>query len=83
MEKITASENQQSFLAKALQTPEAKEALGEGFAALLTTGDADKAWQAIIATGQRNGSLAVAQVAFLLDLLKAIADLLRNRQDYI
>jgi hypothetical protein len=79
MYSSNASETDRLFVTRALRTPEAKEALGEGFAVLLTTGDADKAWKAMIGAGQRNGSLAAVQVAFLFDLLTAVADILDKR----
>jgi hypothetical protein len=55
-----------------LQTKEAKEAIGTGFLTMLQTGSLDKGIDAMLATGEKNGSLPVAKLAFFLDLINSV-----------
>ncbi|GEM_PF-3161068 len=68
-----------SFTETALNSKEAKEAIGEGIVVLLQTGDFNKGWDAMMAAGQRNGSLAAVQLAISIDLLKAIAEIINGK----
>ena len=61
-----------SYLGSILQTKEAKEAIGTGFLTMLQTGSLDKGVDAMLATGKKNGSLPVAKLAFVLDLISGV-----------
>lgn len=55
-----------------LQSKEANDAISYGFQTWFATGDLSKGIDAMFAMADRNGSLAKARVAALLDILGAI-----------
>ena len=61
-----------SYTGSILQTKEAKEAIGTGFLAMLQTGSLDKGIDAMLATGEKNGSLTAVKLAFVLDLINGV-----------
>lgn len=55
-----------------LRTQQAKDAIYEGIATLVFTGDFDKAWNAMIARGKENFSYPTLKLAILIDVIKAV-----------
>jgi len=55
-----------------LETDQAKEAIGEGLATLILTGDVQYGWDAMIKKGKQNGSYVTMKIAVVLDLIKAL-----------
>lgn len=62
-----------------LTTPEAKAAIQVGIATFVQTWDLDKAWDAMMEAGKRNGALPIAQAALVIDILKLIVDALSSK----
>ena len=58
------------FLEKILETKEAKEAIGTGVVELIMFGNLNRAIDSTIKKGNQNGSLPVAKLAFVLDLIR-------------
>ena len=50
-----------------LETKEAKEAIGEGFMKLVESGNLEEGIDAMLNRGSKNGSLAKAKIAVILD----------------
>ena len=63
-----------SYFATALQTKEAKEAMGQGLVTWFQTGSLNQGINAMFATAETNGSLATAKFGLLLDILKGLSD---------
>ncbi len=63
-----------TFTENALKSKEAKEAIGEGILSLLHTGNLDTAVNKMIEAGRKNGSLTKVKAAFILDILKELAN---------
>ena len=61
-----------SYTELVLKTKQAKEAIYEGVTTLIFTGDLDKAWNAMITRGKKNGSYLAVKIAFILDLIRTI-----------
>jgi hypothetical protein len=60
------------YLTMVLQTKEAEAAIGHGFATWFSTGNLSAGIDAMFAAADRNGSLAAARAALLLDVLRAV-----------
>lgn len=61
-----------SNLKKALKTKGSKEAIGDFWVTLLSTGSADKGFDSMVSTAKRNGSLKKIQVGLVTDVLDEI-----------
>ena len=57
-----------------LRTQQAKDAIYEGIATLIFTGDLDKACNTMIARGKKNGSYLAVKIAFVLDFINALGN---------
>lgn len=66
-----------SYTEKALRGKEAKEAIGEGVLAWITTGNLNNGIDAMLKTGKKNGSYNTVKTGIVLDVLKKISDNLR------
>jgi len=55
-----------------LETEQAKEAIGEGIATLILTGNIQSGWDAMIKKGKQNGSYLAVKFAIFLDVVKAL-----------
>lgn len=55
-----------------LETKQAKEALGEGIATWILTGDIQSGWNAMIKKGKQNGSYLTMKFAIILDVAKTL-----------
>jgi len=55
-----------------LETEQAKEAIGEGIATWILTGDVQSGWDAMIKKGKQNGSYLTMKFAIILDVVKSI-----------
>jgi hypothetical protein len=60
-----------SYLGIALQSKEAKEAIGHGLITWLTTGNFSHGIDAMFALGEKNGAVAQARLGLFLDILRA------------
>lgn len=58
-----------STIERALNTPEAYQAIGRGIVTLLFTKNIDVAIEAMLDEGRNNGSLAAVQTAVVIDSL--------------
>jgi len=56
-----------NYLDTALRTKEAKQAYTYGIVELLRTGDLNKAWNAMVKQGKKNGSWQNAQSGLVMD----------------
>jgi len=63
-----------SYTELVLKTKQAKEAIYEGVTTLIFTGDLDKAWNAMITRGKKNGSYLAVKIAFVLDFINALGN---------
>ena len=61
-----------SYFELALQTKEAKEAIGTGVTTWLFTGNLNSGIDAMFKTGEKNGSLFAVRLGFLVDIVKKI-----------
>lgn len=67
-----------SFASDALQTKEAKEAIGEGVITWLETGNLSMGIDAMRKKGEKNGALPAVKLGIVLDVLKKMDDSLKN-----
>lgn len=66
-----------SYIKKALQTKESKEAIGDFVVTWFSTGSSDKSINAMINTAKRNGAYKQVQVGTATDIVDAIFDYLK------
>lgn len=62
-----------TYTESALCSQQAQEAMGEGLATWIITGDVQQGWNAMIRKGKQNGSYLGVKIAIFVDFLIALS----------